>query len=313
MNKTIISFTENGRKTAEKIAQVTGGDISDGMGKPGFGSAWTKENFTTGKTLIYVGALGIAVRLIEPYVSDKTKDPAVIVVDELGQFVIPVLSGHIGGANEAALEIADAIGGIPVITTATDINGLFAVDVFAKKNNLSIDNMKKAKNFSANLLKGERAEAIISPLKDVDNYSNSPSNGGKALRLIPACLVIGMGCRRGKSYEEINEFFTETLAKYRFDERAVFAITSIDKKAWESGLIELAERLNVPFLTYSEESLMALSGDFTPSEFVRETVGVDNVCERAAICAGAERIIVKKTKKDGMTIAVGIISNKISI
>lgn len=116
---------------------------------------WTKEQFQKREAIIFIGAVGIAVRAIAPFVKDKTVDPAVIVIDEQGKFVISLLSGHIGGANDFTTEIANYIHAIPVITTATDINGIFSVDTFAKKQHLIIDNMKLAKEISAALLDRE--------------------------------------------------------------------------------------------------------------------------------------------------------------
>ena len=104
---------------------------------------------------LFIGAIGIALRAIAPYIKTKTKDPAVVVVDELGQFSIPILSGHIGGANELALQIAEDLGSIPVITTATDINKVFAVDTWAKSQGLQILNPQCIKLVSSKLLKGE--------------------------------------------------------------------------------------------------------------------------------------------------------------
>ena len=116
---------------------------------------WTKKAFADSDAVIFVGATGIAVRSIAPYLKGKTVDPAVLVVDELGKFVISLVSGHIGGANELCSHLAGGLGFIPVITTATDLNARFAVDVFARKNRLSIGDMKLAKMISARLLDGE--------------------------------------------------------------------------------------------------------------------------------------------------------------
>ena len=119
-------------------------------------SNWMTETVQDADAFVFVGAAGIAIRAIAPYVADKTKDPALVVADEKGQFVIPLLSGHIGGANELAMRIAKELGAQPVLTTATDVRGLFAVDVFAKRNDLWISDMKQAKLISARLVRGER-------------------------------------------------------------------------------------------------------------------------------------------------------------
>ena len=116
---------------------------------------WAGRHFETDDAIIFVGACGIAVRSIAPYVASKKSDPAVLVIDECGKFVISLLSGHLGGANELTLEVAELLGAVPVVTTATDLHHRFAVDVFAKKNCCGIQNMKAAKEVSAALLAGE--------------------------------------------------------------------------------------------------------------------------------------------------------------
>ena len=119
-------------------------------------SQWAGEQFQAGKEgVIFVGACGIAVRSIAPYIAGKKTDPAVLVIDECGKFVIALLSGHLGGANELALRCAGYLKAVPVVTTATDLHSRFAVDVFAKKNGCAIFHMKAAKEASAALLAGE--------------------------------------------------------------------------------------------------------------------------------------------------------------
>ena len=117
---------------------------------------WCKNMFSTCELLIFVGATGIAVRGIAPFVQDKRTDPAVLTMDEAAAYVIPLLSGHIGGANELAEWLAEDLQATAVITTATDINHKFAIDVFARKNNLWISDMKLAKEVSADILQGKK-------------------------------------------------------------------------------------------------------------------------------------------------------------
>ena len=147
-------------------------------------SAWAGEKFSDSDALIFIGATGIAVRSIAPYVASKKSDPAVLVVDECGKFVISLLSGHLGGANELALKTAEILEAIPVVTTATDLHHRFAVDVFAKKNNCNIFNMKAAKEVSAALLAG----------KKVGFYSEFPTDGELAAGVAPAFCA---NCRKG--------------------------------------------------------------------------------------------------------------------
>lgn len=117
---------------------------------------WTAKNFACSDALIFVGAAGIAVRAIAPQVKQKTEDPAVVVVDELGRYAISLLSGHLGGANLLARAVAGVIRAEAVITTATDINERFSVDTFAKDNGLYIEDMKLAKEISAAVLRDEK-------------------------------------------------------------------------------------------------------------------------------------------------------------
>ena len=259
-------------------------------------SEWTKESFRQGNMLVFIGACGIAVRAIAPFCKDKTTDPGVIVIDEKGSFVIPVLSGHIGGAVKAARELAGVIGAIPVITTATDVRDEFAVDVFAKENNLQINDMKMAKEFSAKLLAGEETEFVVSPNTHKD----------KGLYLIPKCTVIGMGCRKGKTFDELYGFLSEVITEKGIDTRSLKALVSIDIKKDEQGLVELADHLGIPFVTYSANTLMEQTGDFDSSDLVMEVTGADNVCERAVAAYGCNKIIQKKISKDGMTLAIGM-------
>lgn len=293
-NYKYICFTETGKQL---MAKLSTGSIEKAPGL----KDWTRDNFKQGNILVFIGAMGIAVRAIAPFCKDKTKDAAVIVIDEKGTFVIPVLSGHIGGGVEAAKDIAARIGAIPVITTATDVQNEFAVDVFAKKNDLGIDDMKKAKEFSMTLLAGNEAQFIVSPNKKESSK----------LHLIPKCTVIGMGCRKGKSVSELYDFLCEILDEKSIDIRSIKALVSADKKKDEEGLIQLSERLGVPFITYSSDVLMKQEGDFEHSDLVMEVTGSDNVCERSVSAYGCQNIIQRKTKKNGMTLAIGMIDVQI--
>lgn len=116
---------------------------------------WTGRHFKEDDGLIFVGAVGIAVRACAPFLEGKAEDPAVVVVDELGKYSISLLSGHVGGANDLARMAADVLGAEPVITTATDLNETFAVDLFAKKNGLLITDLEAARLISAAALAGE--------------------------------------------------------------------------------------------------------------------------------------------------------------
>ena len=339
----ILYFTQAGAALAAKLKRelTPEASVTYKSGK-GCCKEWTAEHFRKGNVLVYIGACGIAVRAIAPHIGSKDTDPAVIVIDEKGENVIPILAGHLGGANEWARKIARLTEGQPVLTTATDVNGIFAVDLFAKDNQLLISDLKKAGRFTASLLE-EREASVIIPSKyaDVIRYEDgipaelkvydlsdeqleslqgtnaalitpeaeSSDKANTPLRLIPRCVILGIGCRKGKSYEELRDYVEEALQELGLCREAVCAVASIDVKKEELGLISLAADFGVPLLTFSAEELEKAELEnwtFVESDRVREHVGTGNVCERAAVSAGAGKILRGKTAKDGMTICVGM-------
>ena len=352
MKIALICFTENGfqmEKRLVKLLEAEGHgpcpwvsgryamqaasldhEISFSPVKEGGLSAWAGERFGDSDGLIFIGACGIAVRAIAPYIRDKKTDPAVLAADEKGRFVIPLLSGHLGGANELAERLAAGLAksGIPaqaVLTTATDVNRRFAVDVFAATNHLAIASHDGIARVSARLLRdgyltmsvageceGEIPPEVrlvpYPPKEPVDVLVAPQCEAGErcSLWLIPSCLLLGVGCRRGKSEEELEAFVRETLEKEKLSSMAVAGIASVDVKADEVGILALAEQLAVPFLTYPAGRLQGVDGTFTSSGFVAQQVGVDNVCERAAVCAAGEggRLLVQKTACEGKTLAI---------
>lgn len=286
---------------------------------------WTKDAFANGYPILFVGAAGIAVRAVASVAASKKTDSPILVVDELGKYVIPILSGHLGGANELAKELAEGLGAQPVITTATDVHGIFAADVFARKNNLIIVDSAKIARTSAKLLRGETvslavegftAEAMekmgpprgIVPLSWVD-CGNETDGKKPDLVLKARNYVLGIGCRKGKSAAEMLAVLRRAEQKQLLAVTDIAAIASIDRKKEEPGLLELAQRLRRPFCVFSREELMAVPGSYTGSAFVEQTMGVDNVCERAAAAAaGGGQIVLKKQAEDGMTFAVARMS-----
>ncbi len=325
-----IAFTDNGAKL---IRELTGMMAEGDLCKGGCDAVlcddlgeWTKENFRTGNVLVFIGACGIAVRAIAPFVSDKRTDPAVIVIDEKGRFVIPILSGHLGGAVSESKKLADLLDATLVITTATDVNGVFSVDVFARDNDLLIRDMKKARDFSASLLRrGSMSYTISDMFVDVIAVENMPKEityrqgmdcdliispevyDGLALQLIPVNIVVGMGCKKGKTGEELIDFAKKCLEEIGILPEAVGIIASADIKKNEAGLKETADFFGAKFLTFDAEKLQSVEGEFASSDFVRQKIGVDNVCERAAMACGCCRMIMGKKKENGMTCAVGVL------
>ena len=290
----IAYFTGNGRLLKDKLRSSLSCCIIEEKPEDFSLNDWISDSFDLHLPLLFIGSVGIAVRSIAPFISDKLLDPPVIVVDELGLNVIPVLSGHFGGANELAKEIAKSIDSHVVITTATDINNVFAVDVFARKNGLKITNRELIKKINSKALTG--AETNITETEDCIEV--------EGLKLVPKRMILGMGCKKGKSFDDLFDFLNEI-----YDERTLFdklyAIATIDAKEDEIGLIKLAQYYGAKFLVYSAEELEAVEGDFDESDFVKDTVGVGNVCERAALKAAGENgiLVQDKIAKDGITLA----------
>lgn len=296
---------------------------------------WTEEQFGKADALIYIGACGIAVRSIAPFLVSKKTDPAVLVTDECGNYVISLLSGHLGGANELTKEAAEVLGGIPVITTATDLHGAFAVDVFAKKNDCAIYPMTAAKEVSATLLAKEKVgfyseipwegtlpEGLV--LCNIEGGTDRPRTGiavsirsdvdpfEVTVHVVPHSVSLGMGCRKGKGEREILEAAENCLKECGISRLALETLASIDLKKEERGLLSLAESWQIPFLTFPEEELKEVTGTFTASEFVRSITGVENVCERSAVLAsGHGTLIQKKISAEGVTAALAVRDRRI--
>ena len=288
------------------------------------------DAFALRAPLIFIGATGIAVRMIAPFVKDKLTDPPVIVIDEKGNFVIPILSGHMGGANALANRLAALINATPVITTATDINGVFAVDVFARENKLKIVNREGIAVVSSKLLRGEEAYVCIKggdvsssicngtvPWEDyINDIAAILPDGVRLLSYSEACkadiilepktLVVGIGCKKDTEPKKLEDFVGRYLGQLEADWSDVIAITSIDIKAKEAAIAELACKNGVDFVTFSAEELNAVQGAFSESDFVKEVTGVGSVCERsaAALARGDYEMLLSKTSEDGMTIAI---------
>ena len=352
----IISFTEAGETLGRRVGHALEGSglaVSQASGRRSAAGTvthcpagvWAEAHFQKGHVLLFIGAAGIAVRAIAPLVRSKTTDPAVIVMDEKGCFVIPILSGHIGEANDWAKRLAALTGGQAALTTATDVNGLMAVDAVAARHHMLITDMKAAARFSAALLKERRARFIIPERfrpylipEDVPPYltvvsgeaetASAPtdclvtpaltSDGREAeigvsdgLVLIPRCLVLGVGCRRGKDSGELIAFAEACLRDAGLDSRAAARVVSVDLKKDEEAIQALSRALDVPYETYPAEVLQAVPGEFRGSDFVKKTTGVDNICERAAVAAGASALLLGKTARNGMTLAVGIATQSI--
>ena len=319
-----IAFSDQGYRLAQELAQNLGGEVSR-CGQPLDLREWTAGNFPAADALVYVGACGIAVRAIAPYVRDKAEDPAVVVIDERALNVIPILSGHLGGANDLARRIAGFTGSGCVITTATDINGVFPVDEWLKRQNCAILNKEKIVQISSAILAGRTVTVesrwpvegtppkgirLITP-KEAEEEGILPDitvdlrpRREDAMHLVPRICVLGVGCRRGIPAETLEERLQSFLKEADICQEAIHAVATIDLKKDEKGLRAFAEDHGWPLTVYSAEELEKTEGRFTPSDFVHRVTGVDNVCERSAVRAAGGGLIRGKSAGGGVTMAL---------
>ena len=319
MTVRLISFSDRGEALANRLAEGLGGETMR-CGRPLSLDAWTAQSFGTAEGLIYVGAAGIAVRAIAPYVRSKTQDPAVVVVDETGQFSISLLSGHLGGANELASRAAALCGAVPVITTATDRNGVFAVDSWARMQGCVVENPRRIREISARLLAGgtvrissqwpiagELPKGVQMTGEQACDVLLTLSRTLRAgMRIIPKIAVLGVGCKKNTSQGAIEAAFRTVCEKADMDAKAVKMVCSIDRKSQEPGLLDFCRSHGFPFHTYTVEQLQEVEGSFSSSAFVREITGVDNVCERSAVLGSGGMLYIKKYAEDGVTMAVAL-------
>ena len=282
----IISVTEKGDILGEKIKSQIGGDLYFKSKRSDFNlSDITKECFEKYDSIVFISSTGIAVRAISKHLKGKDKDPAVVVVDVCNKFSISLVSGHLGGANDLALNISKILNNTPVITTATDNMNILAPDVIAKNNNLVIDSLKIAKVIAGRLVNNEEVY-----FKDD--------------KLVRKDIVLGIGCRRNTESKKMYEFVTETLKEKNIDLRAVNLIASVDVKSDEEAILSLKQFLNCDIRFFTRDEIATIEDKYEGSEFVKKSIGVSAVSEPVIELAGAN-IIIKKIKKDGMTLAIG--------
>jgi cobalt-precorrin 5A hydrolase len=337
----VWAVTERGAALGEKIARaLPGADlyVPAAMGGPGriaFGrlAGAVADRFAGRAGHVFVMSAGIAVRMIAPHLRHKTVDPAVVVADETGRHAISLLSGHIGGANTLAKAVAGITGAVPVITTATDLNGVPAIDVIATERGLIIENPGAIKAVSAALLNGENVwlhdpfgileddfcgARILRPAVDGPTLSGLPETGPgvfvdhrvadlpeTVLVLRPPVLATGIGCNRNTPAGEIQTFLLDVLQSHGLSPASLTGIGTVDIKADEAGLLALAGELDLPLSFYDKDALAAVVDIQTPSAMVEKHLGVKSVCEAAAILTAKQGpLIVPKQKTPNVTVAV---------
>ncbi len=317
-----IAFTEKGMELGQHLASATDGEIKLHRCQDGELIKWTGEHFIPGGAIVFIGAVGIAVRAVAPFLKQKSTDPSVVVIDEACRFVVPILSGHMGGANALAKGLADFLGATAVITTATDVSNVFTVDTWATSIGLKIANPDKIKHVSSKLLNtGSATFSSIYPVSgelpqglkqlpdgadcdfSISYLSGIPEN---TLHLVLPVLTLGIGCKKNTPFEAIERAFTEFMNTCGCHKLAVCQVCSIDLKSSEPGILEFCSAHNFPVNFFSAYQLSQAIGDFSSSAFVEESTGVDNVCERAAALGSSGTLLVRKSVFDGITMALAV-------
>lgn len=369
------------QKLAKKLENISGAEIITKVKCEALPEVSMRETvkacvdtyFGQVDAIVFVTASGIAVRSVAEHLAHKSEDPAIVCMDECGKHVISLVSGHAGGANALTQMLADVIWATPVITTATDVEGSFSIDDYAREHNLVVTDWTKAKAISAEVLatgaepvwieepavtQGEEKRACeirkeqkstgidVGKIEndgcknEVDGCGNrinvkrlqigshqviiTPKDvpvDAQTLQLIPRCIVAGVGCKKGIPADKIEHAVQDAFAKAGLRMEALCAVSSIDLKKEEAGLLEFCETRNVPFETYAAEELQAVPGTYSASEFVSGVTGVDNVCERSAVKYASEHdmnqgeqllgrqakhgeLLIRKQAQDGVTLAL---------
>ena len=283
--------------------------------------------------IIAIMASGILIRSIAPLVESKVTDPAVLNIDDNGNFVISTLSGHLGGANELAHKISGLIDATPVITTSTDVNKKLGIDVLAKDLYLTIDNTEEILYFNKAILEGNELSFTINPNKNFDYLFEYLNNNTLEIDLSiyysskisvdeihveidehkiilkEKKIVVGIGCRRGKECEKIYDGLKKSLDDLNIMPSRVNMLTSAEIKKDEKGILELSDKLEIPVEFVKIDKLRLFeSRDVTKSDFVYSKFGIYGVCEPSAlIMAGFDsKLIYKKTSYDGITISIAV-------
>jgi len=290
------------------------------------------------EAIVAVMALGIVVRLVGPLASDKSRDPAVVVVDDSGRFAIAVLGGHRAGANRLAEEVARRIGARAVVTTASEANGLPPVDLIGRSDGWVIERAENLTRVAAAVVRREPV-AVWQDSGDrdwcrrfgpwPDHFHRVETEGGLAAvapsavlaitdRSIPdhlpadrtvvyrpPTLVAGIGCKRGTSASAIEAWVSGVMADHGLAEASLAAVATVMLKVDEPGLIAFARARGLPLVAFPADQIADQPGIETPSERVRAKVGIAAVAEPSALrAAGASRLLVPKQKGPGITLAL---------
>lgn len=319
MSTTIFYITQNSKTLAQKLKELYPAAEIKKFSPDAVRSVWS-----TGSRLIFIMAAGIVVRTIACLLKNKRTDPAVVVLDEKGRYVISLLSGHLGGANSAAKEIADFLCAEPVITTSSDINGLVSIDMWAAENSLVIEDWESLPQVAARYLNNgalrvynetdimlpsefesvkdpDSADLLITDKKSIHSESGRSKS---RLYLRPMDIVVGIGCNSSTSEDEIESAVKETLENNNLSFMSIKCLATIDIKTSEPGLAAFAEKFGLPIIAYNAQKLNSVAG-IVKSEAVFRATGAYAVSEPAALLAsGNQDLLVNKQKLGNVTVAI---------
>jgi cobalamin biosynthesis protein CbiG len=321
-NTTIYYVTDNGHNLARSIREL----LSDAE-IVRYKTEVFIEKWSSTKNIICIMATGIVVRVIAPLLKDKRTDPAVVVIDEKGDYVISLLSGHLGGANALTRGIADCIGGQAVITTASDVQGKIALDLWAAGENLYVEDYRKLKRLSAKIVNGKnvsvRTEHIfrsdhipkefdmVRRGSQADIIISSRLLKSDALILRPKNLFAGIGCNRGTSKDEIRDTVAKILEEHKLSVNSIARLATIDLKRDEQGLTDYAddEGLEIDFFSKNDLNGAVIKHNIAQSDAVKAATGAAAVAEPAAILAARKRfhnstVVIPKEKRGNVTLSI---------
>ena len=339
----VWAITPDGLKLARTLVEALPGCTlfaSDALGSdPLAGPRFSRlkpavaDYFSRFDAHVFIAAVGIVVRVIAPLIEKKAVDPAVVVLDDRAQHTVSLLSGHLGGANALCREVAALLDSRPVITTATDLHGVTAIDLVARERELAIENPEAIRHVSMALLAGEPA-VLVDPYRllagafaegetvDAASADADPDRpavvvddriipmGRRTLLLRPRSLVAGIGCNRNTPADVLKASLFDALDRFRLAMASLAALASIDVKSDEPGLLALASELNLPLHFFSGEQLKSAGAVPNPSAVVQQHVGVESVCEAAAILGARHgQLIVPKQRTPDTTVAVARIGS----
>ncbi|MBR1581024.1 MAG: cobalt-precorrin 5A hydrolase [Selenomonadaceae bacterium] len=293
MRAAVFAVTDRGAELASTISNALDGSKIFVKGRDFDRLRSLVDNtFDKFDALIFIGAVGITVRMIAPHIVSKLSDPAVISVDERGRHVISLLSGHVGGANDLTRRIAAIINAEPIITTATDVEHLTAVDAFTSNLGLVPQPKDAIKFINRAVLEGRKIFV---------------TDGVTKLELVPQRLIAGIGCRRGIDCSMIRTAVESACRSINQSIDRIDLIATVDVKSDEVGLLKFARELGREIKFFDVATLRSTIDRYMLDEsaFVKQTLGVGNVCEAAALaCVERGRFALTKTKFDGVTVAL---------